>query len=147
MRFRREMRRVFRFLLMIAAVYAVIALLGLAAAKWMMAQGVYEGKLPWAFRDSCTALSTLVLVWLNRRFTFVVTEPVGKPMLTLYVGGMLWRYVVENVLYTVGAPQMETARSVAAALLLTTWIVICYLLQRLVFYREALRRRDEDGAL
>lgn len=136
MKVRTEAWRVVKFLLLTAAVYLALALVGTAVADGLTARGIYTGKLPWAFRDTCSALAAAVLVLLHRRITFRVHASLHAVLPVMVIGVWVWNEIANTVAEGLGAPV-----GVAMAAL---WVAVSYLLQRFGFYGEALRKMKEE---
>ena len=140
---KQETGRMLRYLLISQAVYLVMALLGTSIADWLTGMGIYTGKLPWTFRSLCTSLTTVLLLVLHRRFTFRVNVPLAPVLIALFIGAELWNYVTYTIVYElihVITIELDVLYVVSAAV----WLVVSYLLQRYVFYRQALQTNEQE---
>lgn len=138
MRKHAEWRRAAVFLLITAAVYLLLALIGREIAAWLTLRGLYTGKLPWALRSILSAAATALLVMLHRRITFRVTTPLRSVLPAMLIGSWLWAYVGDTIMEGFAGLMTDRTRLITQVVLASLWVMTSYGLQRYGFYRAAL---------
>lgn len=137
LKFRVELWRVMKFILISAAADLLFACIGLSCKLWLDSAGLYTYKTQFALVGAATSLNTVTLVLLHRRFTFRASGSMTGVLLGMFVAANLW---TGNIVRTVFESLRLTRESAPwlAVILAGLWLILSYLLQRYGFYKKAI---------
>lgn len=147
MKFRVELWRIVKFLLITMAINLVFSLANLAITNGLVAsRSASTGQMLALLSYAYTFLSTLVLVLIHRYFTFRATEKwyIAAPVMIVLAFLWSWLGSMTGVLLDPVASGALTAASYTAAINLRSilWIIASYLLQRYMIYSHT---TDQNG--
>ena len=141
-KFRVELWRIVKFLLITAAVNLPLTILHGAIINGLVAAGQPSiGSALAALNYANILLSTTLLTFLHRYFTFRATEKWFIALPIMLLAAIAWQFMQAYVL-SVTAKQGVEAMTAVAALLPIIWPVLSYLLQRCVIYCHT---TDQNG--
>ena len=141
-KFRVELWRIVKFLLITAAVNLPLTILHGAIINGLVAAGQPSiGSALAALNYANILLSTTLLTLLHRYFTFRATEKWFIALPIMLLAAIAWQFMQAYVL-SVTAKQGVEAMTAVAALLPIIWPVLSYLLQRCVIYCHT---TDQNG--
>ena len=141
-KFRVELWRIVKFLLITAAVNLPLTILHGAIINGLVAAGQPSiGSALAALNYANILFSTTLLTFLHRYFTFRATEKWFIALPIVVIAAICWQFVQAYVL-SVTAKQGVEAMTAVAALLPIIWPVLSYLLQRCVIYCHT---TDQNG--
>lgn len=141
-KFRVELWRIVKFLLITAAVNLPLTILHGAIINGLVAAGQSSiGSALAALNYANILLSTTLLTFLHRYFTFRATEKWFIALPIMLLAAIAWQFMQAYVL-SVTAKQGVEAMTAVAALLPIIWPVLSYLLQRCVIYCHT---TDQNG--
>ena len=141
-KFRVELRRIVKFLLITAAVNLPLTIFHGAIINGLVAAGQPSiGSALAALNYANILLSTTLLTFLHRYFTFRATEKWFIALPIMLLAAIACQFMQAYVL-SVTAKQGVEAMTAVAALLPIIWPVLSYLLQRCVIYCHT---TDQNG--
>lgn len=141
-KFRVELWRIVKFLLITAAVNLPLTILHGAIINGLVAAGQPSiGSALAALNYANILLSTTLLTFLHRYFTFRAAEKWFIALPIMLLAAIAWQFMQAYVL-SVTAKQGVEAMTAVAALLPIIWPVLSYLLQRCVIYCHT---TDQNG--
>ncbi|MBQ2929503.1 MAG: hypothetical protein IJD99_04745 [Clostridia bacterium] len=134
MKFRTELWRIVKFLLITFAVNLVFSLINTGITTTLLANrssstGMWLSVLSWGF----TLCTTLAATLLHRYFTFRATEPWYIAVPFMLVAAIIWQLVKSFPLNAAGNAGPQTIITMTY-LLSFGWMILSYLLQRCVIY-------------
>lgn len=138
MKFRTEVWRIIKFILITFAVNLVFSLINAGATQFLLANrsdstGMWLSAISWGF----TLGTTLVATLLHRYFTFRATEPWYIAVPIMLIAACLWQWLgslfsaIFDQMALTNIAQMYIAYVYIKGLL---WMLLSYLLQRCVIY-------------
>lgn len=138
MKFRTELWRIVKFLLITAAVNLLLMFLMLGIYRALLNSGVSAGVAAAVHSYGQLLLSTTLLTLLHRQFTFRATEKWFIALPIMLIAAFGWQFLSSLALSIMTAAESisPTQDDFAALVNLRSglWIVLSYLLQRCVIY-------------
>ena len=134
MKFRTELFRIVKFILITGTVNVVFALVNTtffrsAAASNIASSGVLASASSWGF----TIVTTLITTLLNRYFTFRATEKWYIALPVMLAAAIAWQILRSYPLAVTAQISMQASLNMST-LLGFVWMALQYLLQRCVIY-------------
>lgn len=139
MKFRTELWRIVKFLLITLAVNLPIMFIWNALYKFMLTQGGLSVKLASSvYSYSKLLVGSILLTLLHRYFTFRATEPWFIAVPLVLIAAFVWQFMPSASLSLVSALLRTDPTAADFAMLVNIrsllWLVFSYLLQRCVIY-------------